>query len=366
MKLSKRLTSAILSMTAATFIQAIPVKAYYAPNGPVMYDTVISEWQQRINDEMRKFPDLAYWNNKQTGIVSENTYSDYTPDERYRSYLTQEKTKGENYTSKFFCRKGYYKNWSKTEEAELENGECIGFARKLSSDIWGPAVLIRYKLKNNSYGSTNSNEPFNTELYDMDYTPQIGDIVRLNYKVSTSVGELSQGHSIFITDVSEDGIISFAECNGELNDCQIRWGRNSYYHSLNWETVYLPDRNNNPVMRILLSGNTYSQVYVTKDFILDHAEYYERPGIAGDLNFDGYLNSADAEIFESTIMFNGANNNSYTAPMPFYDVNGDGYVDMQDVNSLRYGTADRRIVMLNEKDVRCTFQRKNNRNGFRF
>lgn len=121
-----------------------------------------------------------------------------------------------------------------------------------------------------------------------------------------------------------------------------------------------------PVKRIMLSGNTYSQMYVTKDFILDHAVYYERPGIAGDLNFDGWLNSTDADILESTIMFNGSNRNSNPAPLSFCDVNGDGYVDRNDVNALRYGNADRRIVMLNENDVKCTFQRINNRNGFRF
>ena len=366
MKLSKHFTSAMLSMTVFAAATAIPIKANSEENTLVMYDTVISQWQQRISTEMWKFPNLAYWNNKQTGIISEDTYSDYTPDERYRSYLTQEKAKGENYTSKFLCRKGYYKNWSKTEEPELENGECIGFARKLSNDIWGPAVLIRYKLKNNSYGGSNYYDPYDADLYDMNYTPQIGDIVRLNYKVSTNMGELSQGHSIFITDISSDGIITFAECNGELNDCQIRWGRNCYYHSLNWEEVFMPDRNGNPVKRIMLSGNTYSQMYVTKDFILDHAVYYERPGIAGDLNFDGWLNSTDADILESTIMFNGSNRNSNPAPLSFCDVNGDGYVDMNDVNTLRYGNADRRIVMLNESGVKCTFQRINNRNGFRF
>ena len=59
-------------------------------------------------------------------------------------------------------------------------------------------------------------------------------------------------------------------------------------------------------------------------------------------------------------------NNPNSAPLSFYDVNGDGYVDTTDINLLRYGSAERRIVMLNENDVKFRLQRINNTNGSRF
>lgn len=367
MKLFKHLASATLALTLAAGAAAasIPAKAD-AANDNIIYDTVLNEWQQRINSEMAKFPHLAYWNNKQTGVISEDTYSEYTSDERYKSDITPEKVKGLDYSSKFYCRKSYYANWTKTEEEELENGQCAGFARKLSNDIWGPVILIRKKIPNTSYGNNNQPASYNEALYDMNYEPKIGDIVRLNYKVSTSKGVLDQGHSIFITDIDSNGTITFAECNGELNDCQIRWGRNRYYHALNWKAVDLPDKNNNLVNMIILTGNKYSQATVNKEFLLDHAVYYERPGIAGDLNLDGNINNADAEIFESTVMYNGRTcGTENSAPLSFYDVNGDGYVNMNDINTIRYGTPERRLVRYDES-VTSRWQTIGNAGGFRF
>ncbi|WP_295068030.1 leucine-rich repeat protein [Ruminococcus sp.] len=364
MKLFKHLTSATLALTVAAGAAAasIPAKAD-AADGQIIYDTVLNEWQQRIDAEMVKFPHLSYWNYKQTGVISEDTYSEYTPDKRYRSYLTEEKVKGLNYDSKFFCRKAYYTDWTKTTEPEVDNGECVGFARKLSNDIWGPVVLIRHKVKKNTYGANSNQDPMAE-----DYIPQIGDIVRLDYKVSTSKGDKTPGHSIFITDIDSNGKITFAECNGEMNDCQIRWGRDRYYHALNWKAVDLPDQNGNPVNMIMFTGNTNSQATVTREFFLDHATYFERPGIAGDLNFDGQFTGEDAEIFESTVMYNGYTSNSDQAPLAFYDVNGDGYVNDADINAIRYGNPERRLVKLSEiySDVKCKWNRINNVSGFRF
>ena len=124
MKLFKHLTSATLALTVAAGAAAasIPAKAD-AADGQIIYDTVLNEWQQRIDAEMAKFPHLSYWNYKQTGVISEDTYSEYTSDKRYRSYLTEEKVKGLNYDSKFFCHKAYLTNWTKTSEQEVDNGD---------------------------------------------------------------------------------------------------------------------------------------------------------------------------------------------------------------------------------------------------
>ncbi|MBQ6040083.1 MAG: hypothetical protein IJL32_04825 [Oscillospiraceae bacterium] len=118
------------------------------------------------------------------------------------------------------------------------------------------------------------------------YQPKKGDSVRLDHE-----------HSIFITNVFSSGI-TFAQCNAN-NQCEIDWDATKY------------------------KGQT-----VTAAYLRQHATYVERPVLAGDLNLDGTIDSADAAIFADTMMTNGSRIG--TAPDSTLDANSDLRIDEQD------------------------------------
>lgn len=327
MKLFKQITSAMLSITivagaAATSLSTKPCAA--AASTKVMYNTVLSEWQSRVNAEMNKFPNYSYWNHKGKSSYTEATYT-YTPCDHIH-----EKAKNQTY-----CNTTYVSGY--------KSGQCYGFAYLIAKDIWG------------------TTEFYNNSI-DQNYEPKVGDNVRLEFTVQTKQGTAKQPHSIFITGISGDKI-TFAECNGELEDCRIRWNRTTYYDRIIAEDVWVPNASGTMVNKALFKGDQSSVTTVTKSFLRNHGISYDRPVIAGDLNKNGQLDSGDAMIFSDTVMKDGRTSNSDHTPLSYYDVNGDGHVDTSDYNEIRYGRNNLRIVMPNERPT-CRWRSLRHSSGF--
>ncbi|EWM52270.1 leucine-rich repeat protein [Ruminococcus flavefaciens] len=340
MKLIKHFTSAMLSVAIIAGAAATGLSTKIdtnAANDVLMYETVLSNWQSRINAEKAKFPNGAYWNHKGKSSYDENTYS-YTPCNH-----TPEKVKGACQCSKTYTPPARLSDWSLTDSGTV--GQCYGFASKLAQDIWGTTQFI--------HGTINSN-----------YEPKVGDNVRLSFSVKTSAGSKAQPHSIFITGISGENI-TFADCNGDLEDCKIKWDQTRYYQSVDAFDVQYPDKNGVMQKAILYKGNANSRITVTKTYLREHGVFFERPAISGDLNMNGMLDSGDAGIFESTVMQDGRTARSNWAPLSFYDVNGDGYVNTDDYNEIRYGRNNLRIIRSNE-NVTCRWKSCNHINGFLF
>ena len=235
MKLLKPFASAMLSMTiiAGTTVTGLSTKTDTAAAGTkLMYNTVISEWQNRIRDEKNKrFPDKSYWNHKGITKYDENTCTKKPCSHK------PEQVKGECYCSETMI------NGNKAIQ-------CYGFAFKLAKDIWGT-------------------KEFHTYNVDANYEPQIGDNVRLSIPVD-NISNKTQQHSIFITGISGNNI-TFAECNGELEDCQIRWGRTSYYKKVHADTVSLPDKNGVYHEATIYKGVKESLTTVNKAYLRQYA-----------------------------------------------------------------------------------------------
>ena len=214
MKLIKRITSTMLSVTIIAGAAATGLSTKMsasAADTKLMYHTVISEWQSRINAEKEKFPNNSYWNHRGLSSYNEDTYT-YQP-----CYHAQDYAKGETCCSE-----------TRIESGD-DRGQCYGFAFKLAKDIWGTTEFYRNYIDDN-------------------YEPKIGDNVRLEFDVEGLPSYENQGHSIFITDISGENI-TFAECNGELQDCQIRWDRTEYYEKLIYENISVEYYNGNQITK---------------------------------------------------------------------------------------------------------------------
>lgn len=328
MKLIKRITSTMLSVTIIAGAAATGLSTKMsasAADTKLMYHTVISEWQSRINAEKEKFPNNSYWNHRGLSSYNEDTYT-YQP-----CYHAQDYAKGETCCSE-----------TRIESGD-DRGQCYGFAFKLAKDIWGTTEFYRNYIDDN-------------------YEPKIGDNVRLEFDVEGLPSYENQGHSIFITDISGENI-TFAECNGELQDCQIRWDRTEYYEKLIYENISVEDYNGNQITKKLVKGDPNSLTTVTKSYLREHGKNYFRPVIAGDLNRNGILDSDDAYEFANSIMTKGTK--LYGTRYSYYDVNGDGHIDSSDYNEIRYGRYNLRIVMSGES-TSCRWSSLNNAYGFRY
>lgn len=328
MKLLKKLTSTMLSITviASAAATGLPTKSYTsAASNKVMYSTVISQWQSRINAEKQKFPSYSYWNHKGKSSYNDETYTYQPCDHIHEKALNQS-----------YCSKTRLANGS-------DCGQCYGFAYKLAKDIWGTTQFYSNNI-------------------DQNYEPKVGDNVRLEFTVTTKQGTAKQSHSIFITGISGNNI-TFADCNGDLENCQIRWDRTTYYDKIIAEDVWVTNSNGTSVNKALFKGDQSSITTVNKAFLRKHGTFYDRPVIAGDLNKNGILDSGDAQIFAETVMANGRTSNSNHTPLSYYDVNGDGHVDYSDYNEIRYGTNNWRIVMPNEYPT-CRWKSLNHTSGW--
>lgn len=301
------------------------------------YDIAAAHFSQRVSEEKAKFPSGAYWNHE--GLNS-NKYDDETISYTPCDHLV------ENAKNALCC--------SQTMMASgVMGGQCTGFAYKLAKDIWGTDQFCTF--------------------YDIaQYEPKVGDNVRLEFPVYDSNGNKVNGkvqpHSIFITSVDKNGSVTFAECNRNLEDCQIFWDSKDYYTRVTAKKYTVRDYRGNSVSATEYVGDSKSLTKVDTAFLRKYAVNYERPALAGDLNMNGKIDGNDVLLFESSVMTDGRTiypeNPKF---LNYYDVNGDGHVDTNDYNELRYGYGpDKLRIVYNNTDLTCRWNTLRNENGFLF
>lgn len=349
MNRTRKITSAALSFALLTVFAGNGMLAGVSGNlsitasaATVNSITSASAWDAAIAQEKQKYPEYmggrkCYWNKgwnsntNQNG--NENTYSTTRCYHNDMGYCSTCNTMQMNATNGYYYNENYclYTNYDGAHGSYTSYSQCIAFACKLARDLWQTDTFIQYNIDGDGkvvYGDGTR----------ADYTPKVGDNVRLSFSSGTE-------HSIFITAVNGDNV-TFAQCNAD-NKCGIEWDR-TYYNGTRVNTNYLRS----------------------------HADYVERPAIAGDLNLNGRIDSGDAAIFESTVMYNGVTRGTNTssrptidgAPMSAYDVNGDGYVNTTDLNQIRYGSnhPDYMRIISYHDEVSCRWQQIKHTRGFRF
>lgn len=283
MKTLRRAISAALSAAIAGTVLAAN-SASFCFTASAMTDTRFfsqfqfeSSWYSLIRQEKQKFPETVngqqcYWNGNNADSYTQtpcNHNGGFNPMSCIQ--ISVPFTQYESTTYKSF------------REVDLQNrpkpySQCIGFAAKLQEDIFQTADIVRYDMLNGQYQVLDGSW--------QTYQPKKGDSVRLDHE-----------HSIFITNVFSSGI-TFAQCNAN-NQCEIDW-----------------------------DATKYKAQTVTAAYLRQHATYVERPVLAGDLNLDGTIDSADAAIFADTMMTNGSRIG--TAPDSALDANSDLRIDEQD------------------------------------
>lgn len=307
MKNLKRIASAMLSLSMLAGMAGtgagIQMNAS-AAGSSVTYTSVTNKWSSKMTSEKSKFPNDRFWNHK-TGSNSEDGCS---------TKACNHKSEGKTYCNYVAVEKSLNKDWRAYVDVgqvhtlpSVDTGkacQCYGFARKLSKDFWGTTQLHWIAIDNN-------------------YTPKVGDHVRLGFKVNVGNNQTNDiGHSIFITGIDANGNVTFAEANGEMEDCKIRWGRTKYYSSFKYNSA----------------DGTYSgtgtQKTVNLSYLRTYGETAERPCIKGDLNLNDKIDNEDVEIFRTTYRANG-NLKTYI-PAEAYDVNSDGQLTEADYTQIRY------------------------------
>lgn len=309
MKISKCVVSAALSAAIACGVLAAN-SASFCYTASAMTNTESftvfqfeSNWQSLIQQEKQKYPEKVngyqcYWNG-----LDEDSY-------------TQSKCEHNGGFNPMMCLQisvpfAQYESttYKAFREVDLQNkpkkySQCIGFAAKLQHDIFQTNDIVRFEMVNGQYQDLDGN--WHT------YQPKNGDSVRLDNK-----------HSIFITNADYSGV-TFAQCNA-YNHCEIDWDATKY-----------DDEN------------------VTAAYLRQHASYVERPVLAGDLNLDGSIDSADAAIFASTMMKNGSRIGN--TPDSAFDANSDLRIDEKDYNRILHmsGSAFRSNRYVNSRRGVCT------------
>ncbi|MBO7472998.1 MAG: leucine-rich repeat protein [Ruminococcus sp.] len=323
MKHFKRFTSAVLTIAviagaghAANFRQS----SAQVSGETVMYSSVIDNWEQLIAEEKQKFPDRSYWNHK--GISSDQWSDDCCSSTPCRH--TPEKALGVSDDSETYIKASIRSTWEEDYSQTIKeayDGQCNGFARKLATDIWKTDDFVRY---------------YSTEG---EYEPQIGDVVRLSFPVLNMMNENKYvGHSIFITGISDDHI-TYAECNGDMEHCQIFWDCFYYYSEFYRHFEQWPDAQGNNVELSVYEGE--HKVKVTKEYINEHLSYYERPHVKGDFDLNGKIDSGDVEHFKNSYLDRGeiyyrteGNAKRYIEDEA-YDINNDGRVSEADYSYIQ-------------------------------
>ncbi|MBQ6039399.1 MAG: leucine-rich repeat protein [Oscillospiraceae bacterium] len=339
----KRIASAVLSLAILTGTAGSGATALLDANltaSAATYDTVnsvMADWQNRINAEKQKYPEKkngkqCYWNSEYNEITGK-----YGTPDTYSTTPCTHDMNGAGLHCNFITptvRNYSPSNYGRMEIVNLQYnytlpyGQCIGFASKVAEDMWGTKDFVQYRVEDEKL-------VFNGKPTE-NFEPKVGDNVRF------------WNHSIFITGISGDQIY-FVQCNGD-GKCGIDWDA-TYYH----------------------------QYRITKQFLREEAEYIERVAVAGDLNLNGRIDNGDAAIFEDTIMYDGITRGTELAtsrvaekpgaPLSAYDVNADGYVDMNDINQIRYGQnhPDYQKIVRLEDAPGCRWSRCGRRSGyFRF
>ena len=297
MKFLKRLASTICSLTliASTLsVGALP-QVNAAASGSIGYNSTINKWSTKISAEKSKFPTGKYWNHKGKSKWDDNTYSTTACDNNAENC---------KYCSSTKFTAPYLTNWNTLGNQQSTTNQCAGFAYKVAKDVWGTDFFVRYYSSERAYTD-----------------PRVGDIVRLEYTVDGTTDKA--WHSIFITGISGNNI-TFADCNGDLGDCKIRWDVTKYYTKFK--------RENNRT-------KGYSAVTVDKNYLKKYCIYYSRPIIKGDFNLSGRIDKDDVAYFKSTYIDNGNSSGKdplHPIPDSIYDVNSDGKITEDDYKQIQY------------------------------
>ena len=289
-KLKKIITTTIcLSMLAGT-AQAMRFTQTMTASATTMAQ-MQSSWSQKIATEKEKYPETyngkqCYWNGK--------NIESYTTTPCVHSSLTHTGDMCLFFTPKSNVFDERYRTIDERDNYNLPQtyGQCAGFAEKLFEDIYDKGPRIRRQVKQGYYTTVDG-----TTETSVKYIPQAGDVIRFG------------SHSIFITSVNTStGVVKFAQCNDPKNNtegtCAIDW-----------------------------DATTYAGTTINVKYLQDHAAYFERATIAGDLNLDGNVNAKDCTIFENTIYAGKDTFND--SILNAYDLNYDGIVNEQDYNIIK-------------------------------
>ena len=298
MKILKRITSAILSLTfiaSASSVGALSAVNTAAASGKESYRTILNRWSTKLSEEEDLLPNGKYWNHKEIGGTSDKAYSRYACDNNAEDC---------KYCCETSFESSYNSQWDRDSGKKPTINQCFGFAHMLAKDIWDTRFFVCHDVKGGKY----------TE-------PRKGDNVRLQFKVD-GTDDVAE-HSIFITDISGDNI-EFADCNYNMGSCLIRWKADSCYENFKYQ-------NNRKT--------GYNLVTVDKEFLKQYAIKVYRPIIKGDFNLNGKIDNDDVKYFKSTYIDYGntsGNDSLHPIPTQIYDVNSDGKVTEADYQQIQY------------------------------
>jgi len=327
-----------------SYLQELAMQYVSDEHRAVKYSTVLSEWEDRIAAEMRKFPDGEYWNAMEENGSEDGTTSvpcDHSKNKK--EYCLSLDHKLSMTSASINESRVWHSRYDCSHSIDPKGNfnctigkypQCCGFARKVAEDIWGTESFVRYYIEDGMITPTADSKP-------EEYVPQVGDQIRLysdGSELESDPNAPAAGHSLFIASINGDDI-TVAECNGDMNTCQIRWTDTVYKYKV------LADN----------SVTTDGEVKVTADFLRENAVFVERPVLQGDFDLDGKIDSDDYDFFKSSFLVNGTTPANYSDKE--FDVNGDFVLDEKDEAALqafmKQSTADGYIL---NKNVTIKYQ----------
>lgn len=288
-KRHRTIAAAALSvcMLSATAPSALLAEASYGPNGDIRAARTAVSQSTAMNStnmadfvryERQKLPEGRYWNTGNPNTTSKN---------RIYGSMHTHLPMGPTVYPHF-----YQSYWQYQEDYY----QCAGFAKKLQIDYFGTDVFTQVGLP-------------------ADYTPQIGDHLRLSVSVR---GRHISDHSIFITAVNGLSIV-YADCNAD-GYCTIDWDQRMTFQRAADGTLY-SDSN----------GWNYEYLWV------------ERPVRLGDADADGRLTNNDINAMNAVINGTaGYKQMDCDRRSQACDINGDYRINSKDVtllNKLLNGSA---------------------------
>ena len=287
--------SATLLVSAVGTVQ--PVQADAAEiQYPVKLSTVLGQWSSRIEKEKAKYKRgnrKVYWTGGNAESCSYQS-CDHDNEVHYCCTVPIHSVIDDKHVTQ---KTSYDVKQNTSQDPVSSSWQCAGFARKLATDVFETMDFVRYYIIDGKITYTASGT--------RDYEPQIGDQVRL-----FSYDHVHQGHSIFITGVDGNNI-TFADCNGDLNSCEILWDKT----------------------QCVSDYTTRKMVKVDKAYLRKNAVFVERPYIAGDLNLNGKIDLQDVAAFKSTMVDKGkiVSGSEYAE----YDINGSLYINEYDYTEIQ-------------------------------
>lgn len=154
-------------------------------NNDLYPDGWVEDFNEKIIELQKIFPTGTYWNHMGNNPMN--------PGETNSIYSVTDMPCNHNFYGEWYCN-AYYGKSDEVYPYESTSVQCRGFASMLSDMIFGEDADV-----------------YVFEDYDK---LRIGDQARID-------GDF---HSVFIIDKTDDYVI-VAECNSDLQTCQIQWGR---------------------------------------------------------------------------------------------------------------------------------------------